>query len=1207
MADSTGNGPPTPHKKSSNVNLEEYNIAWLCSLQDEFDAAIAMLDEHHHVTIKPNRKPGEFRGRVSKYQAGRIGQANIIVVFSGGPEKLDTATDWIRQTFPFVQELVLVGSGYQTCRICRDLHRGDVFVAQIDREAYRTPDSHDGDFAKYPSSCMFDEGSYLSGEGLLLHAVKQCGACEIDVGSMVSSKGEVRTVKGGAFLERYVAPKELAEYEMRFAVGTDGGEYIERRLPRVHVSSKVAIASGDCRVGVKWDGSPSSPPLELVGAGIHPQAVGVVPCFVQSNIARVRDRWSRCMVIVCGNSCACIDIKAGRSIDIAGWKSFAINNSALYVRKLFLQIPEKERVQRLERLESFAKSRGLVHIKMTTLPDGGLKNLSSSAISIEDLQQIFSSFSEEMQLLKHKLRIPFDTAISSTNWYFLASQDRVKDQTRLKEVVDILFRLPYIIQVRRMYMATALRRPVPPVPIEDRNESEKRTGRGEIPAADMSSLYTYKPPSTILDATGNRVVDSRVLGYGAQINGSYTDIGSLVTDIDSSGTETPRDYSVGGELEDPRDAVKFAFVTEPKVLIRSGTSSSSSSIYRSPYPALNNPEHGDPAPMKISRTLSQSTDEEEFLAVMRKRLQALQSVPDRRELSQNLESMQHETEELIRPSIQSIGLPELQRGISNATRESSNPVHLIPSHNGGVSPQDIERILKLMKSISENPGKFSKLYPRLIEKLECEFVDWTGPCWTCTAIGEQVNGIPLTIAGLPVVIPVPQKYPPVETMGSVVPDPIAESIDPSLPPSKEVIGKLFSIFDNCVGFYVLLNGYIQIIVPQDFDFEGTVKWKPSKFGGLRVTYIPINMVSTFDNSEVPSLSTMTSKDSGAIFELPASPTRSSESTPTINGSNESSGPSENRLHLQDLRVLPYPGQTVTAIVNRGSPSERTAKGKIGLLLGRYDRCFATLPTSFLKSVSGANFQTQRPTGSWISGIPVYTEDKKLLIGTVTESLNQRSQDLPTGFDHDMSLIDLAGTPMEVASKLSSPAKVKWYEGNITKEMDLKLCFLNEGEVENNSPNPSRIDCRIVGHAVFKKPPKGEKKHRLSRSIGSVFGFKEKETGTTAKWEKEDTISRCLLYRVGKPIEAIEKEMHKSGTTIGIEEETPDGKMSIKVVGFQAFAQFSSVDPIDKASQLVRKGAVAFYGAFQVPERLRKDFTILHSQIAARTVAHTAVI
>jgi hypothetical protein len=76
-----------------------------------------------------------------------------------------------------------------------------------------------------------------------------------------------------------------------------------------------------------------------------------------------------------------------------------------------------------------------------------------------------------------------------------------------------------------------------------------------------------------------------------------------------------------------------------------------------------------------------------------------------------------------------------------------------------------------------------------------------------------------------------------------------------------VFRDLFLPFEGSVGFYVLISGLLQIIVPEDFDTAWASSHLSHKYGGLRVCYVP----QTFKATMLPSSTEIT--QTNPVFNL----------------------------------------------------------------------------------------------------------------------------------------------------------------------------------------------------------------------------------------------------------------------------------------------------------------------------------------------------
>lgn len=124
-------------------------------------------------------------------------------------------------------------------------------------------------------------------------------------------------------------------------------------------------------------------------------------------------------------------------------------------------------------------------------------------------------------------------------------------------------------------------------------------------------------------------------------------------------------------------------------------------------------------------------------------------------------------------------------------------------------------------------------------------------CWTCTPLEDSSSGqIPLTIAEAPVVLPVEHRWPPVGGLNPP-PDPRPSApIDCRTEVSIDTVQDLFLTFQGSLGFYILINGLLQIIVSESFDTTWASSHLPHKYGGLRVCYIANTLEPTMLQSNV---------------------------------------------------------------------------------------------------------------------------------------------------------------------------------------------------------------------------------------------------------------------------------------------------------------------------------------------------------------------
>lgn len=126
-------------------------------------------------------------------------------------------------------------------------------------------------------------------------------------------------------------------------------------------------------------------------------------------------------------------------------------------------------------------------------------------------------------------------------------------------------------------------------------------------------------------------------------------------------------------------------------------------------------------------------------------------------------------------------------------------------------------------------------------------------CWTFYRDPEEVDGdIPLRIGSAPVIVPV--WNPPIIHAGTIPPpDPYPERINPEEPISNTIALEIFETFPLAHGFYILFNGFLQLLVDDGFNFQKAMSAHPREFGCLKVSFIPsgprpLQNMWKFDNS-----------------------------------------------------------------------------------------------------------------------------------------------------------------------------------------------------------------------------------------------------------------------------------------------------------------------------------------------------------------------
>jgi hypothetical protein len=255
-------------------------------------------------------------------------------------------------------------------------------------------------------------------------------------------------------------------------------------------------------------------------------------------------------------------------------------------------------------------------------------------------------------------------------------------------------------------------------------------------------------------------------------------------------------------------------------------------------------------------------------------------------------------------------------------------------------------------------------------------------CWTCTPLNDDdPRSFPLTIAGAPVILPVEYTWPPVAGVNPP-PDPRPSApIDCTAEVPLEVIRDLFLTFEGSLGFYLLMNGVLQIIVSKEFNKEWASSHLPHKYGGLKVCYIAKNMEPTM----LPSTATLSTKTD----------TMKSKSSQTSTAQNSISGLSSSSSFFRPSSkvftgLLPPSLQLNDFIEARTKSSHRKEKfaGRIGakvvkngepyLVMSSHVVTEAILAKSHRAALFGRNKDRfEKLDGDWNEHIEIWAGNEKV--------------------------------------------------------------------------------------------------------------------------------------------------------------------------------------------------------------------------------------
>ncbi|GAA91818.1 Pfs, NACHT and Ankyrin domain protein [Aspergillus luchuensis IFO 4308] len=287
----------SPHPNTS------YTLAWICALPEEYEVAIAILDETHGL---PQHQPLEDK---NAYLLGRIGAHNVVMVCLPAGRMGTTAAAIVAenlcQTFRSVKYgfLVGIGGGVPSFGASgKDIRLGDVVVS--------VPGGGYGGVVQYD---LADEGVY---QGPLNSPPEKL----LSYVTLLSILMKSPRVAGNCFREQLELLGEEFEYPVRLEDRLFcSGKKRKDTLPVVHLGT---IASGNTVVGdgvtrdtINHRFGNSILSFEMEAAGV----MNTLPCLVVRGISDYAD---------------------SRKND--EWRPRAIAAACSYAKALILQIPPEE-------------------------------------------------------------------------------------------------------------------------------------------------------------------------------------------------------------------------------------------------------------------------------------------------------------------------------------------------------------------------------------------------------------------------------------------------------------------------------------------------------------------------------------------------------------------------------------------------------------------------------------------------------------------------------------------------------------------------------------------------------------------------------------------------------------------------------------------------------------------------------------------------
>ncbi|KAF2851411.1 hypothetical protein T440DRAFT_467687 [Plenodomus tracheiphilus IPT5] len=524
-----------------------------------------------------------------------------------------------------------------------------------------------------------------------------------------------------------------------------------------------------------------------------------------------------------------------------------------------------------------------------------------------------------------------------------------------------------------------------------------------------------------------------------------------------------------------------------------------------------------------------------------------------------------------------------------------NPKSIGPAKSANLSPKTIERkvtprgghnhgpyILDHMANVLDIDWKHIRSLLPENWMWDVEYApsrDKNPGCWVCTPMEVDVPRIlPLRIADAPVVLPVEHQWPPTSGV-TPPPDPHSHAlIDCCMGLSLEVAAHIFDTYDGCIGFYVLISGHLHVIVPENFNRIWATSHLPHRYGGLRVSYIAHDVEPTTlsQTSETP----FKSRKSPSVFTYlkPKIKVTSGQVPLTV---------ATPRLQINDF-IQARPKSNHRSDVFMGKAGLKVNKeGQSLLLMSTHVITEAIISRSHRDSIirGDDNDRLRRLKDDWNKHVEIWTGDEK--IGQIEKTFDPEAGFYPHGFRADITLINPTN-PASIDNVSAAMPNLGWLNDNSWASLlqqTSPLKFLGSTEKERQGKTikcgcPS--DILVVGQGIL-----------LNQSAVTAAAGKSKKgkSPDTSAWKS--LISRAILYRVHPDFDP---PTGYSGAALYADGTREDGSEGPGIVGFQSFVQRSGhVQDFDMEGpaleQRLKRGRVAFYGAFEVPTEL-KEYTIM---------------
>ncbi|KAF8537660.1 hypothetical protein BDD12DRAFT_806750 [Trichophaea hybrida] len=448
-------------------------------------------------------------------------------------------------------------------------------------------------------------------------------------------------------------------------------------------------------------------------------------------------------------------------------------------------------------------------------------------------------------------------------------------------------------------------------------------------------------------------------------------------------------------------------------------------------------------------------------------------------------------------------------------------------------------------------------------------------CWTFFHDPRNITTIiPLRIAGAPVVVPI--YSPPFIHPGTVSPsDPCPKLINPYHEIPDNVVVNLLESFPFALAFYILYNGFCQIWVDEDFDFELAASHLPREFGGLKVTYFTHGPSETSSRSHVQT--TVVEGGSHEPNAGRAAAHREISITPTIGCGSEIDvisailSKSVGRALRSRIGVKILTESDSVEVITMSSHAAfapRIYKTlarkhlKLGFLSRGWNRLSGRVENEPVQTLDQPQV-TADTTERWWESVEIFAAGSDKKIGNIHKTYDENASEdtsYPIGFQHDISLVKPDTDSMRMLSGMKCPAR-EWYR-DAAIDTRSRLYVLGSHQIDGQ------------GLPKYWAEP-----------VGKGIMVNQNTFPTEKRWKEGDIkqlIGRCTLWR---PLNASSGWNGWSGAPVIVNKE--DG--TEELLGFQSFVQDSHhrqfAMPDRRLKMDCANGYISFGACMKLPQEI----------------------